>query len=269
MRYVDNEMLELPAGWLARAAEAAKRVDAGADPNDDGPVWREVKDGLAALLHQKCWFCETPIDRSDNAVEHFRPKNRVSDAAKPHAGYRWLAFDKSNLRFACTYCNSRRVAQQTSGGKADRFPLVEEDSRVYLPGPIDEESPALLDPCELHDWELLGCREEDGHPTPATNDPAAQSRVAISIEVFHWHYGPTCKRRHGAAVQLLSELRSAKRLFLRLSEDQALRPDFSDSMKRIRRACREDAAYSGEMIFLLKGHRSADHPWVERLLGVL
>lgn len=59
-------------------------------------VWRDLKDGLANLLHDKCWYCETAVDRSDNAVDHFRPKGRVSDAANPHAGLplvygqRWL-----------------------------------------------------------------------------------------------------------------------------------------------------------------------------------
>lgn len=131
MRYVDRLKLVKPTGWSQRAHTATQAVANGEDPNDHSQVWRDLKDGLAALLHDKCWYCETPMDRSDNAVDHFRPKNRVADAANPHAGYRWLAFDESNFRYACTYCNSRRIDQEggTAGGKADRFPLVNEAQR--------------------------------------------------------------------------------------------------------------------------------------------
>ena len=129
MRYIDKDELALPEGWLARAAAASAAVDAGADPNDHADVWRELKDALAALFpNKKCWYCESPVDRADNAVDHFRPKGRVSDAVNPHTGYRWLAFDRSNFRYACTFCNSRRkdVVNGTAGGKADRFPLLDE-----------------------------------------------------------------------------------------------------------------------------------------------
>lgn len=83
MRYVDRSKLVKPTGWNQRAQTASQAVANGADPNDHGVVWRELKDGLASLLHDKCWYCETHVDRSDNAVDHFRPKNCVSDAANP------------------------------------------------------------------------------------------------------------------------------------------------------------------------------------------
>lgn len=138
MRYIDRAKLVKPAGWVARAQAASQAVADGEDPNDHSAVWRDLKNGLADLLHDKCWYCESPVDRSDNAVDHFRPKNRVSDAGRPHTGYRWLAFDVNNFRYACTYCNSRRidVDGDTAGGKADRFPLIDEAQRVYVAGPF-------------------------------------------------------------------------------------------------------------------------------------
>ena len=118
---------------------------AGGDPDDHSGIWRELKDRLGELLHDKCWFCETQIDRSDNAVDHFRPKKAVSGTANPHAGYRWLAFALENFRYSCTYCNSRRVDQigGTAGGKANLFPLVNETKRVYTEGLVKDEAPAL------------------------------------------------------------------------------------------------------------------------------
>ena len=139
----------MPTGWLQRAQRATQAVASGAAPNDYDHIWRELKDGLAELLHDKCWYCESPITRSDNAVDHFRPKNCVSDAINQHDGYKWLAFDRFNFRYACTYCNSRRLGVNTAGGKADRFPLIDETSRVYSEGPIDQEYPMLLDPCVI------------------------------------------------------------------------------------------------------------------------
>src|SRR3569623_38380 len=204
MRYVDRLKLRKPAGWTQRAQTATQAVTNGEDPNDHGSVWRELKDGLAELLHDKCWYCESPVDRADNAVNHFRPKNRVSDAAHPHARYHRQAFDESNFRYACTYCNSRRkdVDGGTVGGKSDRFPLINEPQRVYSAGPVAQEQPLLLDPCEMSDWRLLGCYQENGHPCATGSDPVAKQRAEASIEIYHLHYEPTCKRRHTAAVEL-------------------------------------------------------------------
>jgi len=268
MRYVDIDQLEMPDGWLTRAKAAADEVTGGVDPNNLGGVWRELKNGLASLLHDKCWYCESPVDRSDNAVDHFRPKNRVSDTAAPHNGYRWLAFERGNYRYACTFCNSRRkdIDNDTVGGKADRFPLLDEAQRLYAPGPLDQEKPALLDPCELNDWELLGCQQENGRPCPTNDDAEAHRRVEISIEVYHLHYEPTCKQRHRLAVQLMADVDQAKRLFDASKSDQIRRADFKEVARKIKRSIDRRAPFSGEMIFLLRGQRSADHPWIQNLL---
>ncbi|HVZ70929.1 MAG TPA: hypothetical protein VHJ20_01025 [Polyangia bacterium] len=269
MRYVDLDDLELPAGWLERAAQASAAVAAGADPNDHAAVWRELKDHLAALLpEKKCWYCEVPVDRADNAVDHFRPKNRVIDAAEEHSGYRWLAFRHMNYRYSCTYCNSRRkdVEHETAGGKADRFPLLDETTRVFVEGPLDDEKPALLDPCELHDWESLGCMRENGQPCPTSDVGPNRKRAEISIEVYHLNYEPTCKQRHAVAVQLLADVEEAKRNFLRAAADASRESDFKIFARKVKRAISRKAPFSGEMIFLLRGQRHADHPWIQTLL---
>lgn len=268
MRYVDRAKLVKPAGWLARAQAASQAVENGADPNDYNIVWRELKDGLANLLHDKCWYCETAVERSDNAVDHFRPKGSVSDAANPHAGYRWLAFDESNFRYACTYCNSRRkdLENRTVGGKADRFPLVNEVRRVYAVGPVTAEQPLLLDPCEISDWRLLGCHQENGHPCATSTDAVAKRRAEASIEIYHLHYEPTCKRRHTAAVQLMADVDEGKRMFELATHDPARAADFKVVAARVRRAIDRESPYSGEMHFLLRGQRSDAHPWIQELL---
>lgn len=268
MRYVDRTKLVKPAGWLVRAQTATQTVLNGADPNDYGNVWRDLKDGLANLLHDKCWYCESSVDRSDNAVDHFRPKGKVSDAANLHTGYRWLAFDESNFRYACTYCNSRRkdLENGTAGGKSDRFPLVNEAQRVYAVGSVAAEQPLLLDPCELADWRLLGCHQENGQPCAASADPVAKQRAEVSIEIYHLHYEPTCKRRHMAAVQLMADVDEGKRLFELVTQDPKRAADFKSVAGRLRRAIDREFPYSGDMHFLLRGQRNDAHPWIQELL---
>lgn len=268
MRYVDLSKLVKPTDWTQRAQTAAQAVAAGDDLKKHEQVWRDLKDGLAALLHDKCWYCESPVDRSDNAVDHFRPKNRVSDAANSHSGYRWLAFEAENFRYACTYCNSRRkdVEGDTAGGKADRFPLVDETKRVYTRGSISGEQPMLLDPCEISDWRLLGCHQENGKPCAATADSVSKRRAEISIEILHLHYEPTCKQRHAAAVRLMSDVNDGKRLFELVTQDPTRVADFKAAAARVRRAIDRESPYSGEMHFLLRGQRSDAHSWIQELI---
>jgi hypothetical protein len=267
MRFVDLDNLRVPDGWVEEAKQEAAKVAAGGDPNDGDHVWKKLKNELAQLLHDKCWFCETVIPRSDNAVDHFRPKNRVSDAAKPHAGYRWLAFERTNFRYACTFCNSlRKGVGGTRGGKADRFPLLDESRRLYAPGSVDQETPALLDPCDINDWELLGCKQENGDPCPATQDAVDRGRTQISIEIYHLDHEPTCKQRHRTAVDLASNVEQGKRLFLLAQTNPAFKQEWQVVAKKIKRAVDRRAAYSGEMIFLLRGMRDSAHPWIQALL---
>ncbi|MQW33440.1 hypothetical protein [Sinorhizobium meliloti] len=280
MRHVDLEDLRLPDTWSAEARCATLAVLGGADASDFDEVWRDLKQRLMGLLHDKCWFCESPVTRSDNAVDHFRPKGRVSDATQPHTGYRWLTFASANFRFACTFCNSRRVDVEngTAGGKADRFPLLDENARVYEVDPaaldfddlmatVRAERPAILDPCHYDDWRLLGCRREDGSPCPTNDDPLTRERVIKSIEIFHLDYDPTCKQRHTVAGTLLRAVRNAKDAFLVVDPNtlgSELR--FQTLALEIKRMIAKRAPYSGEMRFLLRGQRSALHPWIQELL---
>lgn len=268
MRYVDIDDLCLPDSWLARAQEATAKVKNGDDPNDYAHLWRELKDCLADLLKDKCWYCESPIDRSDNAVDHFRPKNKVSDAKRLHKGYRWLAFNHKNYRYACTFCNSLRkdVQRKKRGGKADRFPLLNEEDRLYDEGPLHLERPALLDPCSLNDWELIGCQQENGKPCATSPEPIERQRAEISIEIYHLGYEPTCKQRHRVTVQLLADVEQAKSLFSLSNDDHERAQDFLTVARKIKRAIDKKAPFSGEMIFLLRGQRHSDHPWIQKLL---
>ena len=270
MRYVDIEKLVLPPGWTERAITAKSAVKDGDEVDNHACVWRELKEQLADLLFRKCWYCETQVHRSDNNVDHFRPKGRVSDADSPHPGYWWLAFDKSNFRYACTYCNSRRkgVDSETVGGKADRFPLIREENRLYSEGNLAQEEPVLLDPCVPTDCNLLGCQKEDGKPCATSDDLTDKFRAEETIEILHLHYEPTCKTRHTEAVKLYADIEEGKRRFVEVAKGNLHKEDFVEVLKRIIRMIALDAPFSGDMRFLLRGERSNDHPWIQNLLDV-
>lgn len=71
---------------------------------------RALKDLLIAEQHEKCCYCERYfLDNNPGDVEHFRPKNGYkqykADKRLTKPGYYWLAYEWSNLFFACNNCN--------------------------------------------------------------------------------------------------------------------------------------------------------------------
>ena len=92
MRYVAIQDLRPEPAWIRAAADAAKAVrdakpeDRSKVINDHDDVWGLFKDALRSLSHGKCWYCESIDARSDNAVDHYRPKGNVKGAKPPHHG---------------------------------------------------------------------------------------------------------------------------------------------------------------------------------------
>ena len=139
-------------------AEAFFEVAANRSKRFDFKVYKkkEVKRALAALFGGKCAYCESlydPVQPPD--VEHFRPKAVVAHFGvlrKP--GYYWLAAEWSNLLPSCIDCNRQRRhpevdddADPTISGKANWFPLANEDLRAQFPGEEAREIRLLIDPC--------------------------------------------------------------------------------------------------------------------------
>lgn len=117
-----------------------------------------VKAALDELFYGKCGYCEFKLIRTDQNVDHYRPKGRVAEATK-HRGYYWLAYEWTNLIPSCTHCNPKRgelaefpVARRApAAGKHDSFPLVDESKRAQ--SPLDDlslEEPLLLNPTTDH-----------------------------------------------------------------------------------------------------------------------
>ena len=97
-----------------------------------------VRETLIEAHHGKCCYCEMKL--RDGDIEHFRPKGRVADD-NTHPGYYWLAYEWSNLLFACKTCNQRF--------KRTLFPLRDPSKRARShQGNLSEEEPLLIHPAE-------------------------------------------------------------------------------------------------------------------------
>jgi uncharacterized protein (TIGR02646 family) len=258
MRCINTTTLHCPNGWQYRATTA--RGAAGNDLseiNKRSVIWRELKDTLAGLSHDKCWYCEVKQERSDNAVDHFRPKSL----------YPWLAFEKSNLRYSCAYCNSRRKNPETGEieGKGDSFPLFNEAHRAVALGQEILESPILLDPCQTQDPGLLDFYE-DGRPCARQPDhDARKQRAETSIKTYHLDHPDLVEKRRVLAADIEAKIKEADALFEQCDAGKpAIDKAFAGLIRVLSIAISEAAELSAFARKMVAGAR--DKVWVEELL---
>lgn len=258
MRCINIIGLHCPNGWEDRATIAGG--EAGGDLseiNKRSAIWRELKDVLADLSYDKCWYCEVKQERSDNAVDHFRPKSL----------YPWLAFDKSNLRYSCTYCNSRRKNPETgeTEGKGDSFPLFNEAQRASALGQENIESPILLDPCQTQDPGFLDFYE-DGRPCARQPDHEVRKRRAeTSISTYHLDHQDLVEKRRVLAANIKAKIKEADALFeLCDAGNPAIDNAFAGLIRVLSSAISQAEELSAFARKIVAGSR--DKVWVEELL---
>lgn len=110
-------------------------------------LWGRAKKVLAAMSHQKCAYCEHPINAGRcAAVEHFKPK-----ALFPSLAYDWL-----NYFLGCFGCNGAKGDKWPAGGggyvrpdegdPSTEFVFLEDGSvRAAVPGSAAEQTITDLD----------------------------------------------------------------------------------------------------------------------------
>ena len=278
MRYIciDGLYARLPPGWVSRARRALDDVRA-ASPDDRASVidnrssiWKDLKMILSDLSDGKCWYCESREIRSDYAVDHYRPKGSVA-GVPDHGGYWWLAFDWRNLRFSCTYCNSKRSDAETGAvlGKHDNFPLVQEAFRIYSETEdYSIEQPMLLDPTHRMDPQLLWF-EPDGRAVPKydfDSEEIFHKRAQISIELLHLNEFDVRTQRHELYLQLSDMVRSANSQFvIRMREAEIDQGGLDEALRLILRATDPKAAHSSAARAMLSVYRT-EYPWIDPFL---
>jgi hypothetical protein len=195
MRHVRIDHKAPDKVWLDKAATLLKDLEDAADEDarntiidKNGGVWRELKDWLLVLSHQKCWFSETKDGFNHWHVEHFRPKKSAKDLdSTVHDAYWWLAFDWKNFRICGNVGNTK---------KGTFFPLREGCERAKPGGDLRLEDPMLLDPTSSHDASLLSFNfEGDPIVSPTVTDDWEIRRVQYSIDRMNLKFGPLCDKR--------------------------------------------------------------------------
>lgn len=218
MRWICKDDIEenLTQEWRNRASVALEQIN---DANSQAErkailnnaasrkIWRDYYRCLPNRLKKKCWYCEAEEIRSDMPVDHFRPKGKVEDDNQ-HDGYWWLAYDWKNYRCACTYCNSRRNFEETEGGKACKFPLVDPNTRAYsADDDILQETPEILDPFDPDDWMSLWF-DGDGLPVAIPHCREAQKKkVENSIDMFHLHETRITRKRNRIRIDIMLQVK--------------------------------------------------------------
>lgn len=220
-------------------------------------VWRDFYNLLPEPYKRKCWYCEAEEIRSDMPIDHFRPKNKVEDEQE-HEGYWWLAFDWQNYRCACTFCNSRRVFDETEGGKACRFPLENPDDRAFTPNDhvkLRNERPYILDPFDPDDEKLLWF-DNDGLPEAKPSATAEQElKVKNSIEIFHLNEIRITRARNKVRLEVERQIRNIKE-----------NNDIPAAKARLRRMVRDTEMLSRAAVVYLRAYREL--PEVKDILNL-
>jgi uncharacterized protein (TIGR02646 family) len=184
----------------------------------------EVKSTLRIAQHDKCGFCEAKVTHvAFGDVEHFRPKAAFralpgDDLTKP--GYYWLAYDWTNLLFACEQCNRRH--------KGNLFPLVDETTRVRSHSDdLAREVPLFIDPTAEDPTTHIGFREE--YPYPISGSPRGSATIrALGLD------RPELVERRRERLKKIRLLRDAARLLQRKRDQQskALAREIEDDLQR-------------------------------------
>jgi uncharacterized protein (TIGR02646 family) len=250
---IQTEYERLYKGSAATSDEARTRKEALSKAVEaEADVWQDkaLKQILMDASEGKCWYCEAAVaQRADNAVDHFRPKNRVHGESD-HPGYFWLACDWENYRFACTFCNSSRRTEDTAGGKQDHFPLWDKAKRVRPPEQqTTGEQPLLLDPYAVADANFLTF-DVDGTAVPRYSERDNKylyDRAAESIERYHLNRPEYRTRRRDLMSAVRRAIKDADMFWERyngkdLSAEQAYRAAIRHILEKLDRRAEFTAA---------------------------
>lgn len=256
MRKIDPNKTSPDTAWDADALEEELKLQTGTLLKNCTPLWGDAKARLKKISNGKCWYCEARQERSDNAVDHFRPKSI----------YPWLAFKLSNFRYVCTFCNSIRTNPETgeSGGKGDHFPLFN-SPRATDSTSLGLEDVVLLDPCKGSDPGLLDFKV-DGIPCAKyPNQQKRCFRATESIKYYHLDHPELVESRRQLALQIKDWVDGADAIYAEVDQgDPRVERAFSRFVESICRALAEGAEYSVFARRVVDGFR--DKPWVEDLL---
>ncbi|WP_371194079.1 hypothetical protein [Glaciecola sp. SC05] len=228
-------------------------------------LWSDLSNLLAEQSNGKCWYCESNELRSDNPIDHFRPKGKVVECPD-HQGYWWLAFDWSNYRYACTYCNSRRNGAESAGGKHDHFPLFTPPDWNKCEADTNNEKPMLLDPTKANDCKLLTFNQ-NGEACPNESDKSSDNfkKANKSIELYHLNHKNTTRARKRIHQEIRQLVASTNELLEQGVNIQsiAVENNIKTLLKKIRTTCKSTQFNTAAKLYL---SQFKNHQWVKEIL---
>jgi uncharacterized protein (TIGR02646 family) len=283
MIFVEISLLDghITPEWIEKARKAKRDIKktraGGGDVSKAikrrSNVWSELKQELSELSHEKCWYCESKQVRSDCHVDHFRPKSAVTAPDEPeHEGYWWLAFEWTNYRFCCTYCNSRRTDRRRGkvGGKGAHFPIKQGCRRCSSEEDLlSDELPTLLDPTDALDPKLITF-DMDGAVRPSVKADVSEwlhERASVSINLYHLDQVSLQEERKAVCdgvIHLVGDADAAFRELMKGGVSAKARVD--SSVDRLINMTCASAPYSSAARATLRSFRSIDRPWIDIVL---
>ena len=266
MRYIDFSIIDINdpevKRWMKKASDKLTQLSSLSTHDERktflqrNNIWSEFKPILIRYYGHKCWYSECDLTGSFGDVDHFRPKNKSTDENDEvilDDGYWWLAYDYYNYRLSCEVCNRSFI----DGGKRDRFPLKPGTSSAMAPN--KDDTPLLLDPCELQDVQLIDCDEAGEIISLSTND-YEKKRVSISKRIYNWN------RFNSARKDVRNKCKTALELFELVYESA---PDkLEPSLIQIKRLTDNRTPYSSFAKKYIKS-RIEDKPYAAVLATVL
>jgi uncharacterized protein (TIGR02646 family) len=287
MRFINIERVQarITEGWRNEAEQALRAVENL--PCEErkkaikakSKVWRDLAEILGEASHGKCWYCESREDRSYNPVDHFRPKSAVNECSE-HEGYWWLAFEWSNYRYCCTYCNSALKDTEDDSevhGKQDHFPLLDPAARAMNRNDdLTREAPTLLDPIRSADVKLLSFDiwGKVIEKYLETDDDEKYARAHISIDVYHLNHPKIKKSRMVLynRIKSLVDEGCRKRQILAENHDlpqitvNELKKSIDEIDQELAQLMSEDAEYSSAARCYVMSRRGLKTEWLDELL---
>jgi uncharacterized protein (TIGR02646 family) len=214
----------------------------------------EVVTALTVRFNGKCAYCESrwravaPVD-----VEHYRPKGGVvinGELTKP--GYYWLAGDWWNLLPSCIDCNRARTQEFPNmephlSGKANQFPIANEQHRAHEPDGERAEQRLLLHPYLDRPDKHLEFIDE-GLVRPALNRSGRPSpKGAASIDVYGLNRQGLVEERTGYLLRIrgLMRLIDQQTLVLQATGDAQAREVLAGLIAELERYGGDDQPYAG------------------------
>lgn len=225
-----------------------------------------IREALNQCFRFKCAYCESFYGATQPvAIEHYRPKAKVTTHDGERPGYYWLAARWPNLVPSCTDCNSPRkqdmAGQQVTVGKGNQFPIANEARRAQHENEERQEGRLLLHPYLDHPERHLEFGEE-GIVRPRRTSGRQSRKGAVSIAVYALQRPILVDARLARQLLIRGQMDVVEREAGRLDDDPgsvAHGRILDEEVAKLRRFCGDGEPYA-------QMARQMILPFMERLL---